>query len=118
MSSGYQIYDPSGVYFLTFQVVDWVDKFSRKLYRDVVVDSLNYCVENKGLRITALVIMKNHVHAIFYAEKNNLSNVIRDFKAHTAREILKQIEGNNESRKVWMKNVFRFNAMKHSKKEH
>jgi len=118
MSSGYQIYDQSGAYFLTFQVVDWVDIFSRRQYRDVVVDSLNYCVEHKGLCITAWVIMTNHVHAIFNAEKNNLSDVVRDFKAHTAREILKQIEGNNESRKVWMKHVFRFNAMKHSRNEH
>jgi REP element-mobilizing transposase RayT len=118
MSSGYQIYEQSGAYFLTFQVVDWVDIFSRKVYRDIVVDSLNYCVENKGLRVVAWVIMTNHVHAILYAENNNLGDVIRDFKAHTARTILKEIQANTESRQVWMNHVFRFNAMKHSRNEH
>ena len=118
MSSGYQIYDQSGTYFLTFLVVDWVDIFSRKKYRDVVVDSLNYCVEYKGLSITAWVIMTNHVHVIFQAKKNNLSEIVRDFKSHTAREILKQMEENDESRRIWMKHVFRFNAMKHSRNEY
>ena len=28
MSEGYQIYDQDGPYFLTFQVVDWVDMFT------------------------------------------------------------------------------------------
>jgi len=101
MSSGYQIYDQEGTYFLTFQVVDWVDIFSRKIYRDIAVDSLNFCARNKGLRVVAWAIMTNHVYVIFCAENNNLSDVIRDFKVHTAREILKQIESNTESRQVW-----------------
>ena len=42
MSTGYQIYDKHVAYFLTFQIVDWVDIFSRKGYRDIIVDALNY----------------------------------------------------------------------------
>ena len=33
MSTGYQIKDQEGLYFLTFQVVDWVDIFTRQIYR-------------------------------------------------------------------------------------
>ena len=32
MSTGFQINDKAGSYFLTFQVVDWVDIFARKVY--------------------------------------------------------------------------------------
>ncbi|MCO5280828.1 MAG: transposase [Chitinophagales bacterium] len=117
MGSSYQITDPHGIYFLTFQVVDWVDIFSRKIYRDIVVDSLNFCVANKHLKITAWVIMSNHVHAIMHSEQNNLSDIVRDFKAHTGREILKQIETAVESRQVWMQHVFAFNARKHKRNE-
>jgi hypothetical protein len=39
---------------LTITVVDWVDLFTRKEYAIIVVDSLNYCVKNKGLEIYAL----------------------------------------------------------------
>lgn len=40
MSDSYQIKNPQGLYFLTFQVVGWADVFSRKAYRDIVIDSL------------------------------------------------------------------------------
>ncbi len=32
MSTGYQIYDKSGSYFLTFQVVDWVNNAEDWMY--------------------------------------------------------------------------------------
>jgi len=32
MPTGYQIDDQSGLYFLTLQVVDWVDIYTRQVY--------------------------------------------------------------------------------------
>ncbi len=90
MSTGYQIYDTSGSYFLTFQVVDWVDVFSRKVYRDIILSSIDYCRKHKGLQVWAYVIMSNHVQAILSAENGNLPDIIRDFKHHTATKILKE----------------------------
>jgi REP element-mobilizing transposase RayT len=62
MPTGYQIDNQSGLYFLTLQVVDWVDVFTRQVYRDIILSSLEYCVKNKGLVLHAYVIMSNHVH--------------------------------------------------------
>jgi len=39
---GYKIRDEYGVYYITFAVVEWVDVFSRKLYTDIVLDSLKF----------------------------------------------------------------------------
>ena len=64
MSTGYQISDQEGLYYLTFQVVDWIDIFTRQVYRDIIIDSLKYAFENKGLQVFAYVIMSNHVHLI------------------------------------------------------
>ena len=50
----YRIGNQNDIYFLTITVVDWVDLFTRKEYAIIVVDSLNYCVKNKGLEIYAL----------------------------------------------------------------
>ena len=51
MTTGYKIQAPSYPYFLTFQVVDWVDIFSRKVYRDIVLDSLDYEMrENRKMK--------------------------------------------------------------------
>jgi len=49
-----RIGNQNDIYFLTITVVDWVDLFTRKEYAIIVVDSLNYCVKNKGLEIYAL----------------------------------------------------------------
>ena len=48
MSTGCQINDKAGSYFLTFQVVDWVDIYMRKVYRDIILESFDYCRKNKG----------------------------------------------------------------------
>ncbi len=38
-------------YFLTRTIVDWVDLFTRVNHKMLLVDSLKYCSENKGLHI-------------------------------------------------------------------
>jgi REP element-mobilizing transposase RayT len=64
MSTGYKINRDDGAYFLTFQIVGWVDVFTRKVYRDIAIDSLKYCIEKKGLNLFAWVIMSNHIHIL------------------------------------------------------
>ena len=111
MPTGYQITDQQGFYFLTFQVIDWVDIFTRQVYRDIIIDSLKYCRKAKGLRVWAYVIMSNHVHTILSCEGGNLSDVIRDFKRHTATTILKTIENSKiESRRDWILQRFEIAA--------
>jgi len=39
MSTAYKIAEKEAVYYLSFQVVAWVDIFTRKIYRDIVIDS-------------------------------------------------------------------------------
>jgi len=58
MSTGYQISEQDELHFVTFQIVKWIDVFTRKVYRDIVIDSLRFCQQNKGLEIYAFVIMK------------------------------------------------------------
>lgn len=116
MPTGYQIDHQDGLYFLTLQVVDWVDVFTRKVYRDIVIDGLRYCITHKGLQVRAYVIMSNHVHLIVNASGGNLSDVLRDFKRHTAKTILKEIQQNKqESRRAWMLERFELAATRHKR---
>jgi putative transposase len=50
---GYIIGDQQVIYYLTFTVVGWIDAFSRQSYRDIVIESLKYCQQNKGLHLHA-----------------------------------------------------------------
>jgi len=49
MSRKYKFRDPDGVYFVTFVTVYWIDVFSRPVYKDILVESINYCIKEKGL---------------------------------------------------------------------
>ena len=52
------------LYFVTSTVVDWIDIFTRPKYKHIILESLAYCQEKKGLRIYAWVLMSNHLHMI------------------------------------------------------
>ena len=99
MSTGYKIIEQDKLHFVTLQVVEWVDIFTRKKYRDIIVENLDYCQKNKGLEIYAWVIMSNHVHLLVKSDKDELSNILRDFKSYTSKKILDEIDSCNESRK-------------------
>ena len=111
----YKIIDQNGLNFLTFTIVEWIDLFSRKIYKDIIIDSLAFCQKNKGLNVHAYVIMSSHVHVIFSTEASDgLSSIIQNFKSFTARQILKYIKDKKkpESRREWLLNHFAFNARK------
>ncbi len=115
MPTGYQIKDQSAIYFVTFQVVQWADIFTRQVYRDIVIDSLNYCRKNKGLEIFAYVIMSNHVHLVVRSKNENLSDIIRDLKRHTSKLIMDTIKEYPESRRKWLLMIFKHAAKKHKR---
>jgi REP element-mobilizing transposase RayT len=110
MSTGYKIHEKDGAHFLTFQVVGWVDLFSRRDYRDVVIDSFKYCQQNKGLNLFAFVIMSNHIHLLAQSEVGDLSGFIRDFKRYTSKRFVEIMESGKESRSEWMGMVFKYHA--------
>ena len=103
MAHAYRVYDQEELYFVTFTVHQWVDVFTRYQYVDILLESLRYCQENKGLKIYAWVVMSNHCHLIIRTEGTRLTDVIRDFKKYTAKKIIEAIENNeSESRKSWL----------------
>ena len=114
---GFIIRDQSKAHFITATVVDWVDVFSRKTYKDCVIESLDFCINNKGMILYGFVIMSNHIHLIVQSENSKLSDLIRDFKKFTANTILNKIETEPESRADWMLKRFEFACKSHSRNE-
>jgi REP element-mobilizing transposase RayT len=103
MSRKYKFFEKSELYFVTYAVVYWIDVFTRDLYREVLIDSWKYCMNNKGLRIYAWCIMTNHVHMFISSNKNEISGIMRDMKSFTSTTLKKAIINNpQESRKEWM----------------
>ncbi len=117
-NGGYRIGDPYAIYFITCTAVGWVDIFSRRQCKDIIVDSLKFCQLNKGLLLFAYVIMESHVHLVVSAslDSEGISAILRDFKRFTSSQILKWIYNNpKESRKDWMDVVFKYHGKFNSK---
>jgi putative transposase len=108
MPSKYAISDHQKPHFVSFATVQWVDALSRPDYKNVIIESLKYCQIKKGLILHAFVIMNNHIHLIASAKEGfNLSDILRDFKKHTSKTLLREILHNEkESRRSWMKWIF------------
>jgi putative transposase len=107
----YKIHDQKGLQFITLTVVGWISVFNRLAYRNILIDSLNYCRIHKGLHIFAYVVMSNHLHLVVQVREEStytLSEILRDFKKYTSRIIMDQIEQPKEPRGEWMLYLFRY----------
>lgn len=119
MSIKYKFRDQTAVYFVSFATVSWIDVFTRRIYKDILVDSLNYCVEKKGLIVYGWVIMTNHVHLIAGTTDMDLQDILRDLKKFTSKAIITAIKENQqESRREWMVSMFEKAGKKNSNNNH
>lgn len=58
------------------------------------------------------------IHFITYSENSSLTNILRDFKAYTAKQLMKAIsEHPQESRKEWILKLFSYFGTKSSQKQ-
>lgn len=94
-------------YFLTFNVVDRIDVFVRRSYKQVVVDVLNNLVDSQGLIIYAWCLMSSHIHLLIRnREGNGPAYFERDFKKLTTPLVVKAIEIEMDPRREWMMQHF------------
>ena len=114
MSSNYKFDDREGVYFVTSTVVDWIDVFTRDIYRDILLNSFKFCQKNQGLQLHAWVLMPNHFHLICSFINNAIPGmVLKNIKSFTAMKIIDAIIKNpQESRKNWMLDLFEKNGQR------
>lgn len=100
MRSRYKFTEP-GNYFLTATIVEWLPVFQGVEPCNIIVDALEFCRQNKEMKLRAYVIMENHIHLI--AEAPDLSTTIQSFKSYTARQIISHMTNSN---KEWLHRLF------------
>jgi REP element-mobilizing transposase RayT len=60
--------------------------------------------------------MSNHIHLVVSARNEDTSDILRDFKKFTGKQIIKAISKNkSESRKKWMLQIFKEQGEKYSR---
>ena len=95
---------------MTSTIIEWIPVFTKKKYFDIIVQSLSYCRQEKSLKLFAYVVWDNRIH--FIASADNLSQIVRDFKSYTAREIIKTTMSDNRK---WVLNQFKYFKKKYKK---
>ena len=78
----------------------------RPVYKHLIVDSINYCIAHKGLKVYYWCLMSNHLQMVASAEEGSLSDILRDLKKFTSKALIQAIQEVPESRRDWMLNLF------------
>jgi putative transposase len=103
MRSRFKIVELESPHFITCTIVGWLPVFARPRYLDIITAALTFCRQQKGLRLHAYVVLDNHLHLM--VSSYDLSQVIRDFKRHTVKEILAVAR---QEDKQWILKQFEF----------
>ncbi len=83
-------------YFFTATILNWKHLLKPDKYKQIVVDSLKYLVENKRIAVYGFVIMPNHIHLIWEMLPSKQKELAyASFLKFTAHQFLKDLEMNH-----------------------
>lgn len=111
MRDHYKIFDQQHIHFLTSTITEWLPVFTCKVFFEIIIDSLKFCMKEKSLRLYAYVIMENHFHLI--ASSDHLSETIASLRKYTSKKIIETLES---EQKMWLLNQLAFYKKRHKKK--
>ena len=97
----------NGCYCFTLEVVDTVDIFTRPMYKQIIVHSLNHFIDNKGLVVYGWCLMSNKLSLVCQsAGFTSLINLFTEFIAFTSKKIVDAIQRNPDNRNNWLAKHF------------
>lgn len=78
------------VHFITINTYRKEKLFKEDKYCQVIIDNLKFYRQKFDFKLSGYVIMPEHLHLLMQLSKeyNDISDVIRDIKSHSARQIL------------------------------
>lgn len=82
--------------FFTATNLEWKKLLKPDKYKDIVIISLRFLVNDKRVKIFAFVIMENHIHLIWQMLPDNDPEAVqRGFMKYTAQRIKKDLQRNH-----------------------
>lgn len=106
--SRFKLQEKEYPYFITCSVIEGVSLFSDSELARIILESLQFIQQHKGVLVFGYVIMGNHIHAVIQAD--DLGEVIKSFKSYTAKLIVKSLEAR---RRLIVLKKLRFHKKKH-----
>jgi putative transposase len=82
--------------FYTSTILDWKPLLKYDKYKDIIIDSLQYLVNQKRIILHAFVIMSNHIHIIWQPSQGESPITIQlSFMKYTAQQIKFDLQNNH-----------------------
>ena len=82
--------------FFTATIQEWRRLLEPDKYKDIIINSLKFLVEDKRIELHAFVIMSNHLHLIWRMQPLiHPQHVQRDFLKYTAQRIKADLQKNH-----------------------
>ena len=82
--------------FFTATIIEWQRLLASDKYKDIIINSLRFLVEDKRIRIYAFAIMSDHINLIWQMQPLiHPQHVQRDFLKYTAQQIKHDIQKNH-----------------------
>ena len=80
--------NPHYIQFFTATILWWKKLLKPDKYKQLIVESMDFLVKDKRVKIYGFVIMPNHMHIVWRIEEDRvLEDVQRDFLKYTAQHI-------------------------------
>ncbi|MCH5715497.1 hypothetical protein [Niabella hibiscisoli] len=93
----------NGCYCFTFETIDTVDIFTKAMYKQIIVHSLNHFIDAKGLVVYGWCLMSNKLYFIGQSLENiSLETLRDDFIVFTCRKIVEAIKSDPSERNAWL----------------
>jgi putative transposase len=82
------MHEQQHIAFFTATILEWKHLLKLDKYKDTILGSLRFLVENKRVKVYGFVIMPNHIHLLWKMEEpHRREDVQRDFLKYTAQQI-------------------------------
>jgi len=86
-------FNPDFLYFVTTNAVSHFHLFQHDSAKRGIVDSFHFLRASGRMNLYVFVVMPNHIHFIArFSADYTLSDMMRDFKRHTARQIIRELQ--------------------------
>lgn len=93
----------NGCYCFTLETIDTVDIFTKVMYKQLIVHSLNHFIDSRGLVVYGWCLMSNKLYIICQAQSNiSLEELRKKFVDFTCEKIIDAIKEEYSNRNVWL----------------
>ena len=82
--------------YFTATIFEWKHLLNPDKYKDIIISSLEFLVKERRIKVSAFVIMSNHIHLIWQTQQGHYPKDVQlSFMKYTAQMTIKDLRNNH-----------------------